>query len=106
MMNNIPDMVKALADWLGIPASLSVLVYAAGILVACCIMLGIVLACSIVWTWAERRVSGRIQSRIGPNRGNQLDSPTRWEYQGRTNRRSTVIRIRLRRNKGPRVLTN
>ncbi|MFC1600871.1 NADH-quinone oxidoreductase subunit NuoH [Candidatus Sumerlaeota bacterium] len=67
-MNNIPDMVKWLADWLGVPASLSVLVYAAGILVACCIMLGIVLACSIVWTWAERRVSGRIQSRIGPNR--------------------------------------
>ena len=66
-MTHIPDIVKYLIETLKIQAPLPV-VYAIGILVACVIMLSIVLLCSVVWTWAERRVSGRIQSRIGPNR--------------------------------------
>ena len=72
-LQHIPDMVNWLAQWFADKVGFDIsswqwLIYAIGICVACAIMLGIVLVCSIVWTWAERRVSGRIQSRIGPNR--------------------------------------
>jgi NADH-quinone oxidoreductase subunit H len=50
---------------IGLPSDVA---YTSAALAECAVILGVVVTAAAVFTWAERKVSGRIQDRLGPTR--------------------------------------
>jgi len=69
MKNPLKEIIDAIVELLGILKVIPIeLLYAVGMLVVAAAMLGFVSVVALVWVYLERKISGHIQSRLGPMR--------------------------------------